>query len=108
LYIRWISTLLKRSSPNLKPSAEDSWRAQILDCVTDGLSRRCKAPVVVVTTLCALCQEQFSWSLLERRHALALMKVTPYEVHSLWPLMELVDVLNAILEHFAFWRQSVT
>jgi hypothetical protein len=52
--------------------------------------------------------QQFSWSLLERRHALALMKVTPYEVHSLWPLMGLVDVLNAILEHFAFWRQSVT
>jgi hypothetical protein len=83
-YRRRMSSLLALV-PNLHPGAEGPERGQILDSATDGLSRRCKTTVFFARILCALRQEQFSRSVVvEGRHALALMKVTPYEVHSLW------------------------
>jgi hypothetical protein len=47
--------------PDLKPRAEGSGRSQVLDSVTDGLSRRCEESLVVLAAILgALCQEQFS------------------------------------------------
>ena len=85
-YRRWISILLKRSSPTCKPCAEGSGCAQVLNGVTNGLSRRCEPPILGAATLRGLGEEQFSRSvIIEGRHASTLaQKVMHYEVHSLW------------------------
>jgi hypothetical protein len=56
-YKPWISVLLKRSSSTC--SHEGFRRPQLLDSVTDGLTRRCEPPVVLAAILGALCQEEF-------------------------------------------------
>src|SRR5262245_16242075 len=74
--------------PDLKPRAEGFGCAQVLDSVSDGLRRRCEAPIVVAAVLGALCQEQFSGSAVVEGHPQLSManRLTPhYEVHAPWP-----------------------
>jgi hypothetical protein len=69
---------------NLQPGAKGSGCAQVFDGIANGLSRCRKTPVVLAATLCAFRQEKFSRRVvIKGRLALALMRVTPYEVHSL-------------------------
>jgi hypothetical protein len=65
--------LLKRSSPTLQPGPQGFRRSQVLDSVTDGLSRRCEPPVVLAATLGTLRHEQFCGRVVVAgRHALVL------------------------------------
>ena len=43
--------------PNLQPNAERSGRAQVLDCITDGLSRSCETAIFGAAGLHGLGQE---------------------------------------------------